>query len=88
MNIHDLIHSRLREALSPDFLEVIDDSEKHLGHAGYQGGDSHFEVRISQETFADLSRVQIHQKIYALLADLLSTDVKQNKIHALKITLI
>ena len=46
------IEARLRAALSPDHLAVIDDSEKHRGHAGHDGsGESHFTVDIVADRF-------------------------------------
>ncbi|MEM6390681.1 MAG: BolA/IbaG family iron-sulfur metabolism protein, partial [Pseudomonadota bacterium] len=44
----DEIEAKLRAAFAPSALEVIDDSESHRGHAGFQeGGESHFQVVIS-----------------------------------------
>ena len=36
-----IIRSRLEEAFSPQQLEVIDESDQHIGHAGHQGGGRH-----------------------------------------------
>ena len=60
-------------------LEVIDESEQHRGHAGYQdGGESHFRVIIRAPEFADMSRIARHRAVHkALGADLVS------EIHAL-----
>ncbi|GAA5067754.1 BolA family transcriptional regulator [Roseibacterium beibuensis] len=73
------IRSRLQEAFAPRVLEVVDDSERHRGHAGYQeGGESHFRVRIESEKFDGLSRVAQHRAVHdALGKDLVS------EIHAL-----
>ena len=55
------IKQRLRAALSPEQLAVIDDSEKHRGHAGHDGsGESHFTVEIVSAEFADLLRDKVH----------------------------
>lgn len=63
---------RISEALAvlaPESLEVIDDSEKHRGHAGWrEGGDTHVTIRIRSAAFNGLSRVECHRKINALLA--------------------
>lgn len=62
------IETILREALSPTTLSVRDDSGKHAGHAGARpGGQTHYHVVIVSAAFAGLSRVAMHQKIYALL---------------------
>lgn len=66
-------------ALSPSYLEVVNES---AGHGGYfPGKESHFKVIVVSEIFAGLRLVQRHQKIYAAAGDLLSSG----QIHALAI---
>lgn len=79
MNRSDRIHQALSAAFTPEHLEVIDESEQHRGHAGYQdGGESHFRVIIRAPHFADMSRIARHRAVHkALGADLVS------EIHAL-----
>lgn len=75
------IEARLRAALSPERLAVIDDSEKHRGHAGHDGsGESHFTVDITSSRFIGESRVARQRMVNAALADLL-----REKVHALAI---
>jgi BolA protein len=75
------IEARLRAALSPDHLAVIDDSEMHRGHAGHDGsGESHFTVDIVADRFAGQTRVARQRLVNAALADLL-----RDKVHALAI---
>jgi BolA family transcriptional regulator, general stress-responsive regulator len=72
---------RLREALAPQHLAVIDDSESHRGHAGHTGsGESHFTVEVVSDQFTGASRVARQRMVNAALADLL-----RDKIHALAI---
>jgi BolA family transcriptional regulator, general stress-responsive regulator len=41
------IRDKLTAAFAPSRLEVVDDSERHRGHAGHrEGGESHFNVAI------------------------------------------
>ena len=62
------IRHRLADAFAPSHLEVVDDSERHRGHAGYQeGGESHFRVTILAETFAGQSRIARHRAVHAAL---------------------
>ena len=79
MSVTVEIETRLREAFSPTELEVVDDSERHRGHAGFQeGGESHFNVRIRAAAFAEMSRIDRHRAIHSALgADLVG------RIHAL-----
>ena len=76
----DVIKQRLEQAFSPVHLDVIDDSEKHKGHAGSQGGAGHYTVIIAADCFAGKSRLNIHREIYAVLDDLIP-----HEIHALVI---
>lgn len=73
---------RLQELLQPSWLEVIDESMAHAGHAGADGTGSgtHFRVRIAAPAFAGLSRVARHRLVY----DALRTFVEQG-VHALAI---
>jgi BolA protein len=79
----DLIRQRITSALSPTSLEVIDESDQHIGHAGHQGGARHFAIIISADSLKGLSRVDAHRKIYALFHDMIP-----DQIHALRITVI
>lgn len=74
---------RLTQALSPTYLNIIDDSHLHVGHAGAKGGASHFTVEISSPHFIGLSLIAQHRLIYAELSDLIPLEV-----HALKIRVI
>jgi len=81
MPMKETIEARLTEALSPQHLEVRDDSRLHAGHAGARpGGESHFTVEIVSDRFAGRSRVDRHRLVNeALSAELAS------QIHALVI---
>ena len=73
--------ARLNSALSPARIELIDDSEQHRGHGGYNpAGESHFTLRIESGAFAGKSRVERQRLIYAALGDLMS-----ERVHALSI---
>jgi BolA protein len=76
----EAIRERLQNAFSPESLEVIDDSEKHKGHAGAQGGAGHYSIIISAACFQKKSRIESHRMIYEVLNDLIP-----HEIHALKI---
>ena len=79
--IRDEIERRLRENFAPLHLAVIDDSEKHRGHAGHDArGESHFTVEIVSARFAGLSRVECQRAVNRALADLL-----ESRVHALAI---
>ena len=75
------IEKRLREALSPISLSVINDSAQHRGHVGDDGsGESHFTVEITCEQFAGQSRLNRQRLVNKALGDLM-----QEKVHAMAI---
>ena len=73
--------ARLRAALSPTRLAVINDSDKHRGHAGHDGsGESHFTVEIEAEQFTSMTRLARQRAVNAALGDLM-----KERVHALAI---
>jgi BolA protein len=75
------IHQRLRTALAPTSLRVINDSDNHRGHAGHDGsGESHFTVEIEAPAFAGMNRLQRQRAVNAALGDLM-----RERVHALAI---
>ena len=82
--IAHILDAKLREALAPTVLEVIDESDQHHGHAGARpSGESHFRLRISAPQLVGKSRVAQHRMINEVLANELKT-----RIHALAIEII
>jgi BolA protein len=68
-------------ALSPSRIELVDDSEAHRGHGGYNpAGESHFTLTIESPAFAGKSRVERQRMVYAALGDLM-----KERVHALSI---
>ena len=74
-----LINERLRAALAPDWLEIVDDSAAHAGHAGAREG-GHFTVGIVSTAFTGKTLIQRHRLVYKAVADLM-----HGEIHALSI---
>ena len=72
---------RLEQALKPTRLDLVDDSEAHRGHGGYNpSGESHFTLIIESPAFAGKSRVDRQRLVYAALGDLM-----RERVHALSI---
>lgn len=76
----EVIRRCLEAAFAPERLDVIDDSHRHIGHAGARDGRGHFTVRIVAAAFAGLSPLARHRAVYAALGGLMDTDI-----HALSI---
>lgn len=75
------MRSRLEAALAPTALTLVDDSEKHRGHGGYNPeGESHFSLAIESAAFTGKSRVERQRMIYRALGQLMD-----ERVHALSI---
>ena len=68
MIMQERIVARLTEALDPIFLDIVDESDRHSGHAGArEGGGTHYRARVVSGRFAGLGRVARHRLVYGLL---------------------
>jgi BolA protein len=84
MSMADRIRTKLTERFAPLHLEVIDESHRHHGHAGWQeGGETHFRVRIATRNFDGLSRVAQHRAVMSTLDE----ELKE-RVHALNIEIL
>jgi BolA family transcriptional regulator, general stress-responsive regulator len=70
----------LEQAFQGARVAVADDSARHAGHAGAQGGAGHFLVRVESQAFTGRSRLERHRLVYKALADMLPREI-----HALNI---
>ena len=78
------LETEIRDALgslSPQHLDVINESALHAGHSGDDGsGESHWRIVIKADTLDDMSRIARHRAIHAALGkDIIG------RIHALAI---
>lgn len=84
MSVRDTITTKLTEKFSPTILEVLDESNKHQGHAGWrEGGETHFRVRIATSKFDGLSRLAQHRAVF----EVLDAELK-DRVHALNIEVL
>ena len=77
----DRIEQKLA-VLSPDSIELIDDSEKHAGHEGAKGGGGHFELIIVSPLFEGKSSQARHRMIHAALGEMLKREIHAISIKA------
>ena len=69
MTMQERIVARLTAALDPILLDVIDESDRHAGHAGArEGGGTHYRVQVVSGQFERQSRVERHRLVYGLLS--------------------
>ena len=67
-------------ALGPESLEILDESGKHVGHAGASAGGGHFQLVIVSPQFAGKPVQQRHRMVYDALGSLMKKEI-----HALAI---
>ena len=79
----DILHDKLAAAFAPEHLEVIDESERHRGHAGWrEGGETHFRVVMRSARLDGLSRLARSRAVHDVLREELS-----GRVHALGLEL-
>lgn len=84
MTIAETIRTKLEAAFAPVKLEVLDESDRHRGHAGHrEGGETHFRVAIVSAAFEGMSRIERHRAVHAKL----DAELK-DRVHALALTLL
>jgi BolA protein len=82
VRVEDQITEKLRQAFAPVSLEVVNDSDRHRGHASSPDtGESHFTIKVVSASFAGKTRLERHRMVNDVLADEL-----KGKIHALAIS--
>jgi stress-induced morphogen len=80
VSIKETIELKLRDALAPAHLEVI--NESHM-HNVPKGSETHFKVVVVSSRFEGLAAVRRHQLVYGAL----DAEMKKKPgIHALAIT--
>lgn len=77
------IRTRLSEALETDDIAVIDESHKHVGHAGARSGLGHFAVSVRSPVFSGKSPLERHRLVYEALGEMMQTDIHAVSIRAL-----
>jgi BolA protein len=79
--IAESLKKKLDEALKPIRLEIVDDSGRHVGHAGSsEAGETHFNIVIASDAFIGVGRLQRQRLVYAAVAEELAGPV-----HALSV---
>ena len=73
----------LLRPLDPTELQIEDESDRHVGHAGARDGARHFRLRLVSARFPGLTRLQRHRLVYDCLDSLIPRGI-----HALAMTLL
>ena len=65
MSVQQAIETKLRHALAPAHLEILNESNRH---AVPPGSETHFKVVVVSDAFEGKSRVARHQRVNGILA--------------------
>lgn len=81
MSVEQTIAEKLTAALSPQLLEIHNESHHHQGHAGSPGtGESHFHLKIVSDGFGGKGRIERHR----MVTDVLKAELS-GPVHALRL---
>jgi BolA protein len=75
-----MIRERLTDALSPESIDIVDESHKHAGHEGARSGGGHFVVTIVSDAFRGKRPLERHRMVYDALGEAMNREI-----HALSI---
>jgi BolA family transcriptional regulator, general stress-responsive regulator len=82
-SMEETIRKKLLAAFAPEHLEVVDESERHRGHAGWrEGGETHFRVVMRSAALNGMSRLDRSRAVHRALEQELSSNI-----HALALDL-
>ena len=82
--VGERLRRKLNESLHPTQLRIVDESDRHAGHAGARPeGETHFNITVVASAFAGKSRVQRQRLVYGILKEELAGPV-----HALSLTTV
>ncbi|OUV54239.1 MAG: hypothetical protein CBC87_02910 [Rickettsiales bacterium TMED127] len=74
------IIKKLKDYFNPIILDVINESELHVGHEGSPNtGNSHFFIKMRSKKLNNLSRVEKQRLVYYVLKE----EIK-NGVHAIR----
>ena len=76
--MRDRVEKKLIDALSPTYIEVVDESHQHSVPVG---AESHFKVVISSESFEGQRLLARHRIIYQLLKEELEQQIHALALH-------
>jgi BolA protein len=84
MSVASRLRAKLTEALKPARLDIIDESDRHKGHAGARPeGETHFRIEIVSELFRGKPRLERQRMILAVLAEEIGPTVHALSLRAL-----
>ena len=72
MKVQKLLEAKLNEGLSPQFMDVINESPQHSVPSG---SESHFRVILVSDKFQDMPMVKRQKLVFSLIKEELKANV-------------
>ena len=80
INFLNKIEEKIKNKLTPEYLELRDNSLLHSKHKSFDPNKIHLKLIIKSKKLSTLSKIDAHKLIFSILK-----DEMKNKIHALEI---
>ncbi len=72
--MHNMLEEKIKKALAPKILEIINESSQHDGHPGSPNtGNSHYRITIVSHKFQGVLPLARHKLVYKVLSQELKT---------------
>ncbi len=71
----ELIKRKLSASLAAIHVEVLDESDRHAGHAGARGGGGHYALIVVSDAFEGRPSLERHRLVYAALSEEMSVSI-------------
>ena len=80
MNFFDEVKEKINKKISPDYIELIDNSSLHAKHKSFDAKKFHLKIILKSKKLKKMDRIKAHKEIFSILKEEMKT-----KIHALEI---
>ncbi len=70
-----MVEQRVRSALHPVHLHLLDESHRHRGHEGARSGGSHYRLTVVSDRFEGRSRLARHRMLYDAVGDAMGREI-------------
>lgn len=87
MGMKNIIEQHLQQVFSPEYMQVIDESHLHAGHAHAKEFGSHMAITVVSSVFEGKNRVLRHKSVYKALDEILNPKDGTEGLHALRMNL-
>ena len=80
ITIYNEIKKKINEAINPENIILIDNSNLHKKHKSFDLNKFHLKIIIESKVLKKMNKIDAHKKVFSILKE----EIK-NKIHALEI---